>query len=353
MIVRKLELENFRNYEVLKADFDEGINYIYGENASGKTNILEAIYFLSLTRSFRTSDISELIKKDSGFARIFAEIDENNQTKKLEIYFDKSHKKVKVNGKSVTKISELNSLINVISFIPRNVNLLKDSPRERRKFLDIYISKLSNNYLKNLSLYEKLLKERNDAFKAYTVNQTLLDILRDQLVELNKEIYLYRKKFIKEINNYLSDVSKKISFKSEDLKIKYLSFVDENNIRESILKSFEKVKEEETKKKQTLIGIHKDDFKIFISDKDVGLYGSQGENRTSIISLILSLYYLNKEKKPIIVLDDVLSELDEKHEENLLNYLSEFSQIFITNTAKSHYFSKKYYHLIDKKLKEE
>ena len=355
MIVKELELHNLRNYEYLKVNFNKGINYIYGENASGKTNILEAIYFLSLTRSFRTSEIEELIKKDASFARILAKIDTQNVSKTLEINFNKSGKKILVNGKKVLKISELNSLINVISFIPKNTNLLKDAPKERRKFLNIYLSKFSNNYLKTLSVYEKILKERNDAFKAYKINPTLIDILTNQLISLNKEIYLYRKKFVNEINKYLADVFKEVSLTNEKLKMEYESFLNNQNENiENFLKNeFENIKEEEFKRKQTLIGIHKDDFKIYIDEKDVSLYGSQGENRISIISLILSLYFLNKEEKPIIVLDDVISELDEKHEENLLKYLENFNQVFITNTAKSQFFTGNYYHLINKELKEE
>lgn len=355
MIVKELELHNLRNYEYLKVNFNKGINYIYGENASGKTNILEAIYFLSLTRSFRTSEIEELIKKDASFARILAKIDTQNVSKTLEISFNKSGKKILVNSKKVLKISELNSLINVISFIPKNTNLLKDAPKERRKFLNIYLSKFSNNYLKTLSVYEKILKERNDAFKAYKINPTLIDILTNQLISLNKEIYLYRKKFVNEINKYLADVFKEVSLTNEKLKMEYESFLNSQNENiENFLKNeFENIKEEEFKRKQTLIGIHKDDFKIYIDEKDVSLYGSQGENRISIISLILSLYFLNKEEKPIIVLDDVISELDEKHEENLLKYLENFNQVFITNTAKSQFFTGNYYHLINKELKEE
>ena len=355
MIVKELELHNLRNYEYLKVNFNKGINYIYGENASGKTNILEAIYFLSLTRSFRTSEIEELIKKDASFARILVKIDTQNVSKTLEISFNKSGKKILVNGKKVLKISELNSLINVISFIPKNTNLLKDAPKERRKFLNIYLSKFSNNYLKTLSVYEKILKERNDAFKAYKINPTLIDILTNQLISLNKEIYLYRKKFVNEINKYLADVFKEVSLTNEKLKMEYVSFLNNQNENiENFLKNeFENIKEEEFKRKQTLIGIHKDDFKIYIDEKDVSLYGSQGENRISIISLILSLYFLSKEEKPIIVLDDVISELDEKHEENLLKYLENFNQVFITNTAKSQFFTGNYYHLINKELKEE
>lgn len=355
MIVKELELHNLRNYEYLKVNFNKGINYIYGENASGKTNILEAIYFLSLTRSFRTSEIEELVKKDACFARILAKIDTQNVSKTLEISFNKSGKKILVNGKKVLKISELNSLINVISFIPKNTNLLKDAPKERRKFLNIYLSKFSNNYLKTLSVYEKILKERNDAFKVYKINPTLIDILTNQLISLNKEIYLYRKKFVNEINKYLADVFKEVSLTNEKLKMEYESFLNNQseNIENFLKNEFENIKEEEFKRKQTLIGVHKDDFKIYIDEKDVSLYGSQGENRISIISLILSLYFLNKEEKPIIVLDDVISELDEKHEENLLKYLENFNQVFITNTAKSQFFTGNYYHLINKELKEE
>ena len=353
MIIRKLELSNFRNYEKLTASFNEGINYIYGENASGKTNILEAIYFLSLTRSFRTSEIDSLIKKDQGFARIFAQIDEENVKRNVEISFDKNRKKVLLNNRKVTKISELNKFINVISFIPKNTNLLKDAPKERRKFLDIYISKYSADYLKVISDYQKILKERNDAFKSYNINKTLIEILTRKLIELILLAFKFRNKFIKKINENLSGVYKNISLKDNNVEIKYLSFINEQDDERVIANKFKDIEEEEYKRKQTLIGIHKDDFEIYIDSKNVSLYGSQGENRMSVLSLVLSLYFLAGDSKPIIVLDDVLSELDEKHEENLLNYLADFNQVFITNTAKSQYFHGKYYFLDNKVLKEE
>lgn len=355
MIIKTLELQNFRNYDALKARFEKGINYIYGENAEGKTNILEAVYFLSLTRSFRTSDVSDLIKKDTGFARIFAEISDNNSTKRIEITFNKNGKKITINGKNVAKISELNSLINVIAFIPKNTNLLKDSPKDRRRFINIYLSKFSNNYLKILNVYEKILKERNDAFKAYNINRTLLEILTNQLAELNKQIFMFRKKFLDEINKYISDIFKEITKKEKKLFVEYKTFIkDASSIEEFVKEEFKKVEKEEYSKKQTLIGVHKDDFEIYIDDKSAGLYGSQGENRMSVLSLILSLYFLNQDDKPIVILDDILSELDHNHEKNLIDYLKTFNQVFITNTAKSEYFDGKYYYYLkDRELKEE
>ncbi|MBQ9265554.1 MAG: DNA replication/repair protein RecF [Bacilli bacterium] len=346
MKVTNLELTNFRNYKYLSAEFSDGINYIVGENAKGKTNLVEAIYTLSFGKSFRTNDTLEMINKDSKYSIIKAKTKSETSSKDIDVYLLSEGKKIRVNKKPISKLSDLNGIINVLCFTPKDVNLLKDSPSQRRKFLNQNISKNSKIYLSSLMDYEKVLKQRNDLLKQEKVNFDYLGILTDYLVRLSKPIYEYRQKFVKRINEILKDVYKNISLTDEVLKIKYKPFLDsEEHYEEELQELYKAQTQEDLKKKVTTIGVHKEDFNIYLGDKNLGVYGSQGENRLAIISLKIAPYFLAKsdKEKPVIVLDDVLSELDENHEKNLLNYLKTFNQVFITNTKKSDYYQEKYY----------
>lgn len=346
MKVIYLELTHFRNYKYLELRFNEGVNYIVGENAKGKTNLVEAIYMLSFGKSFRTNDSLELIKHDYKYSMIKAKTDSETSSKDLAIYLLLNGKKIRVNQKPIAKLSELNQILNVLCFAPKDVNLLKESPAQRRKFLNQNIAKSSQTYLSSLMDYETVLRQRNDLLKNEKINYDILEILTDYLVRLSKPIYEYRQKFIKKINEILKEVYKNVSMSDEILKIKYKPFLDSEDHYEEELKELYKASlKEDVKKKVTNIGIHKEDFEMYVGDKNIGIYGSQGENRLAIISLKLAPYFLAKSdrEKPVIVLDDVLSELDENHEKNLLNYLNTFNQVFITNTKKSDYYQGKYY----------
>lgn len=361
MIIKNLKLLNYRNYKKLTIDFNNKINVFYGRNGVGKTNIVEAIYYLSLTKSFRTNDELELIKINEKESLIQGRFNFNSLIDKgIEIYLSKEGKKISINNERINKISDLASLINIIYFIPKDVLLLKDSPKNRRKFLDISISRVNKEYLLNLSLYSKVLKDRNNLLKEEVINKDLLDIYTSKLIEYSEKIYKVRKEYIDELNKVISKVYFNISKKEDSLKIIYIPLIDENsgnkNYYEELYQKYKNNEENDIKSKRTTIGIHLEDFYITLNNKNVGSYGSQGENRLSVLSLKLSQYCLvNEEKnKPIIILDDVLSELDEIHKNNLLNYLNnEFNQVFITSTTPINYLNFENYLIKDQECYKE
>ncbi len=337
MIVQKIKLNNFRCYNKCEVEFSKGMNYIYGDNASGKTSLVEAIYYLSLARSFKTSKDKELINKNSDAASINASMNYKDSHKEIIISLLNGGKKIFINKKQINKISELSNLVNAICFIPKDVNLLKDSPSQRRLFLNLSIAKVSKKYLELCINYEKLLRSRNDLLKQENLNFDLLDVLTNQIIQVSKEIYIFRKQYIDELNKKINFVYKSITGKDEKITIIYESFVSTSENYEILAcKKYNESKENDLLRKVTNIGIHKEDFKILLNSKDVSKYGSQGENRLSVLSLKLTPYELieDEEKKPIIILDDVLSELDKVNQENLLNYLSNLNQVFITSTNK-------------------
>ena len=346
MIVEKIKLRNFRNYSSLDVLCSRGINFIVGDNAKGKTNLIEAIYMLSFGKSFKTSSSQEMIKFGALEANIEAELCFEDYRKDLSITFSQKGKRITLNKKPIARLSEINNVINVLSFVPKDANMLKESPRTRRDFLNATISKLDNSYLKNLISYERLLKERNDVLKMTSINRELLNVLTVQMARYAKEIFISRVMFIKQINDVLENVFKEISLRDESLKIKYLAIVkNTDKYEEEFLKIFDKNLDNDIKRKSTTSGIQREDFELYINDRNLALYGSQGENRMAVIALRLSPYFLVKDerKKPVVILDDVLSELDEKHEERLFRFLSKFEQVFVTNTKRSEYCKENYY----------
>lgn len=337
MIVQKIKLTNFRCYETIELEFKPGINYIYGDNASGKTSLVEAIYYLSLARSFRTIKDKELINKNNDSAIINASLKYIDSNKEIIISLMNNGKKIFVNKKQINKISELSNLVNAICFVPKDVNLLKESPSQRRLFLNLSIAKVSKKYLELCINYEKILHSRNELLKEEVINFDLFDVLTSQLISISKEIYFFRKKYIDNLNNKINFIYKSITGKDETIKVIYESFISNYENYEVIAdKKYKESKEIDLLKKVTNIGVHKEDFKILLNSKDVSKYGSQGENRLSVLSLKLTPYELIEEddKKPIIILDDVLSELDKTNQENLLKYLTNLNQVFITSTNK-------------------
>lgn len=337
MIIESIKLINFRNYSKLTLNFNNGINYIYGKNASGKTNLVEAIYFLSIARSFRTSEDKELINLNSELASITASIRTSIIGKKLQIYLTPEGKKILLENRQVKKISELNEIINCLYFYPKDVLLLKDAPRARRNFLNIAISKNSSNYLKFISAYEKLLKERNELLKKPNPNLLLLETITERLITYSKEIYLYRRTYSEGLNSKIKDVYQEIADRYELLDFKYVPFIDdEAKYEEKARKAYAQTLKNDLKKKMTSIGVHKEDFYLLKNGLNVGEFGSQGENRLAVLALKLTPYFLIEDEKlrPIVILDDVLSELDEKHRELLIKFLRKLKQVFITNTEK-------------------
>ena len=335
MQIKNLGLRNFRNHAYLNFEFSNNLNVLTGPNAVGKTNIVEAIYYLSLGRSFRANDDAALIKRNQDYAEVNAVISEGELTRKIKINISKTGRTITINGKSISKLSELAKCVNVILFQPKDVMLFSGPPRDRRNFLDISISKKSAIYLDYISRYEKVLKERNDLLKADSINQTLLDVTTELMVKLSGSIISYRQMYVKDINDILNKITRALTGEKRKFELKYYPFVAyDKDFAENAKKAFKRAEESDFKHKQTSIGIHREDISISLNGRDIATFGSQGENRIAALALKLSPYFLieDKDKKPIIVLDDVMSELDRNHQEKLIAFLRKFNQVFITGT---------------------
>ena len=335
MIIKRIGLKNFRNHQSLSFDFTDHLNVITGLNAVGKTNIVEAIYYLSLGRSFRGNEDVDLIKKNHERAEIDATILEGELTRKIKIIITKTGRVVMINGKNISKLSELSKCVNVILFQPKDVMLFSGPPRDRRNFLDIAISKKSSIYLDYISRYDKVLKERNDLLKMDKIDQTLLDVTTELMVKLSGSIISYRQMYVKDINDILNKITRALTGEKGKFELKYYPFVPYDvDYQENAKKAFKRAEESDFKHKQTSIGIHREDISISLNGRDIATFGSQGENRIAALALKLSPYFLieDKDKKPIIVLDDVMSELDHNNQERLIKFLRKFNQVFITGT---------------------
>ena len=349
MQIKNISLKNFRNHSYRNFDFSNNLNVITGENAVGKTNIVEAIYYLSLGRSFRANDDSELIKRNHERAEINATILEGELTRKIKVNITKNGRAILINGKNISKLSELSKCVNVILFQPKDVMLFSGPPRDRRNFLDISISKKSAMYLDYISRYDKVLKERNDLLKSEKVDRTLLDVTTEMLVKLSGSIISYRQMYVKDINDILNKITRALTGVEGKLEVIYKPFVEYGkDFQTEALAAFKRAEERDLHAKVTSIGVHREDFSICLNGRDIGRFGSQGENRIVALALKLSPYFLidDKEKRPVVVLDDVMSELDITHRQRLIKFIKKFEQVFITATkleveGASHYQIKK------------
>ena len=337
MQIKKIKLQNYRNYDNFEIDLGQNLNIIIGNNAQGKTNLLESIYVLAVTKSFLSINDKGLIKFNNKFAKISGEITNNlSRNNKLEIIFSDKGKVVKVNGKEIKKLSDYISIVNVIIFSTDNIRIFKESPNSRRKYFNIEISQINKNYLKYLIEYNILLKQRNEFLKVMNINKKsdldYLDILNDKYVDLSIEISNYRKRYVDDINEYLSDMFKYITG-MDGLILKYHTNIDEDKsvFKEKLISNLNK----ELIYKMTLIGPNRDDFYFKLDDKNLSLYGSQGQMRSAVLALKLSEVKLFNDKtgdSPILLLDDIFSELDIEKRNNLLSTLSNNVQTVITTT---------------------
>lgn len=338
MILKKLCLKNFRNYTNLELDFDKRINIFIGNNAQGKTNILESIYVLSLTKSHRTNKDIYLIKQNELFTKVTGTILEDDNTNKYEVLINKDYKRVSINDNSLKKVSEYISKINAIMFCPDDLEIIKGSPQLRRSFFNISISGFNNNYVKDLGEYNKILRSRNEYLKSNEfINKEYFDVLTNKLIDLNIKIYLERIRYVEKINKYIKDIYKSIT-KKDNILLKYDSFIEstnEDDIKRELQDKFDRIYDNELFQKVTLIGVHRDDFSIYIDDTKINNYGSQGQHRISILCLKLSeikIYENEYHKEPILLLDDIFSELDNTKKSNIIKFIDNNLQVFITST---------------------
>lgn len=337
MEISTLKLLNFRNYDSLEINFSNRTNIIYGQNGMGKTNLIEAIYILGLTKTFRLGNEDIVIKKGKNIAKIEGLIKESI-VNNYKIIISDTGKRIKINNNSITKVSDYITQIIIVLFNPDDLKIIKDTPMTRRKLLNIEISMINNSYVIYLTNYNKLLKQRNSYLKALSkqnINESnpYLDILTEELIDLGLKILEIRQEFIENINNYISDIYYKITQKG-NLSINYKSEFKGKN-KNQILNLFTKNISREIIMGKTLFGVHHDDIEFIIDTEIVKEYSSVGEQKNSVIAFKLAeikTIESKLHKKPILILDDLFSELDKEKINNILNLIDKDMQTFITTT---------------------
>lgn len=369
MIIRKLSLINYRNYKKLTIQLHPSTNIFIGNNAQGKTNILESIYFLAITKSYRTTNDHYLIKNQESCLKVKAEIKDSNIYKSMAIELQNDTKKVKINENEVKKMADYVTNLNVILVAPEDLEIIQGSPAERRNFLNIELSQLSKIYIKKYNEFNKLLKIRNDylkmSFKSNLADQRYLDSITENLID--REIYIYqeREKFIALLNEQIKTIYKNISG-IEGLHINYQTNIEFDNfesesLREKIKEKYKKARQKEMENGMTLYGPHRDELEFYINDSNLKIYGSQGQQKLAIIALKLSEIKIFEQllgRKPIILLDDVFSELDKTNRNKLIKYIDKDIQTIITTNdtkgiSKILLNHSKIYHVYNGKIIEE
>ena len=330
MFIKNIKVENFRNYENVVIEFNKNINIIYGNNAQGKTNILEAIFFSALGKSFRTSKEKQVIMKEKNFFKIHTEFQKKDREGTVDLFLG-DDKTISVNGVKLNKFSELLGNINIVIFSPEDINLLKDESAVRRKFLDMMISQLRKNYIYNLNNYKKNLEQKNNYLKSRNISDDMLDVYDEKLAEYSENVYQYRNEFIEKIKEKIKEIHSNIT--DEEISIVYKTDCES---KEKCLEKLKKNREKDKYRGFSSVGCHRDDFKILINGDEVDIYGSQGQNRTAILSLKMAeLEVINDEigEYPILLLDDFMSELDQERITNFLKSINNI-QVIITYNEK-------------------
>lgn len=330
MKLSKINMVNFRNYSNAVINFGKNMNVFVGDNAQGKTNILEALYFCAFGRSFRTHKDAEMIRFENEIAKIKVDFEKNTREQSIEITLNKKEKKqIKLNEIRVNKNSELLGNLNLVLFSPDDTVVLKESPASRRKFLDILISQLRPNYAHILGKYNKILENRNSVIKSQRVET--IEVWDEQLAETAEKIYEYRVEYISKLQKYIENISPSLTNSKENLVIKYrTSFKSKEdyinllkqNLRNDLYRGY------------TTSGIHRDDFELLVNGKELNLYGSQGQHRTAILALKFAELEIIREEineNPILLLDDITSELDLERISQIFKKISGF-QVLITCT---------------------
>lgn len=335
MYIKSIQLESYRNYKNSTIYFDKGTNVLYGDNAQGKTNILESIFMCATTKSHRGSKDKEIVGFDDKEAHITLYLEKSGDEIKIDMHLRKDKAKiVAVNGSKISKSSELLGILNVVLFSPEDLGIIKNGPSERRRFIDMELCQLDGIYLYNLSKYNKIIDQRNKLIKDSYHNNELIETLNIwdmQLVSYGNMIIEKRSKFIKELNEIIGEVHSKLTNSKEHLEIIY----EPDVLPEDFEKALRKNREKDIKLKITGVGPHRDDFSFIVNGIDIRKFGSQGQQRTAALSLKLSEIEIVKKITghiPVLLLDDVLSELDNNRQNYLLNTIGDI-QTIITCTG--------------------
>ncbi len=334
--IKDIKLNNFRCYGHKEQSFSPNINIIYGQNAVGKTTILEAIAYLGLLKSFRGAKDGDLIKNNEEYFFINGKFSTKDEDKLVDIVasYNGKDKNIKKNSYIYQKNSDYIGYFNVVSFDPSDLELIKGAKALKRRFMNINISQIDKEYMLSLMRYNKILKKRNEYLKnndKNSIDEIYLDTLTSMLSKEAKYIIRKRTNFIDEINPYVKECSLKITSGKEEVKLIF----SPNSFQENVEKEYKNKEKYDIAAKTTTVGPHRDDLKILINEKDADVYASQGQIRTAVISIKLALseYMKKTNDKQIILLDDVFSELDMQRQEDLLEILSDKNQIFITSTG--------------------
>lgn len=335
MIIESIELKNYRNYDELHMEFSPGTNILYGNNAQGKTNILEAVYVCCTTKSHRGSKDRDMIHFHEDESHIKLNIRKNDVPYRIDMHLKKNKAKgVAINGVPIRKASELFGIVNVVFFSPEDLNLIKNGPAERRKFIDLELCQLNRLYVHSLVFYNRILMQRNKLLKELMFKpeyEETLDIWDMQLVQFGREIIRYRRDFIAQLNEIICSIHYQLSGEREHLRIIYDPDVEIDQFEQALRKG----RPQDLRQKTTLTGPHRDDIGFFIDEIDIRKFGSQGQQRTAALSLKLAEIELVKrivKDYPILLLDDVLSELDGNRQNHLLSAINHI-QTMITCTG--------------------
>lgn len=335
MILKSVALKNFRNYKHLNLEFHKGINILYGDNAQGKTNVLEAVYLSGTTRSHKGGKDKEMIQFGQEESHIRTVVEKGSLDYQIDMHIKKNRSKgIAVNKVPIKKASELFGILNIVFFSPEDLNIIKNGPSERRRFLDAELCQLDKIYLYYLTKYNKILNQRNKLLKSINFKPELKDTLSVwdmQLVEYGRHLIKIRKNFVEELNEIVFEIHRNISGNQEELLLQYEPSVAEELLEQEILKNHEK----DLKFGMTSVGPHRDDMCFLIQDIDIRRFGSQGQQRSCALSLKLSEIDLVKRSMnelPVLFLDDVLSELDGRRQNFLLNSIHDI-QTVITCTG--------------------
>ena len=335
MIIKSLELQDYRNYDTLNLAFDRGTNILYGDNAQGKTNILEAIYVSATTKSHKGSKDRDIVNFHKEEAHIRTFLEKDGVETRVDMHLSKSKSKgIAIDGQKIKKAADLLGICNVVFFSPEDLGIIKDGPAERRRFVDMELCQLDSFYLYNLNHYNKIVNQRNKLLKDLYFNPDLRDTLNiwdSQLVSFGSKVIERRRLFAEQLNEIIYDIHKRLSGDREEISVRYEPDVEIEEFEKKLQCSQEK----DIKLKQTTVGPHRDDFSFLIGDVDIRKFGSQGQQRTAALSLKLSEIELVKKltkDTPILLLDDVLSELDSNRQNYLLSSIKDI-QTIITCTG--------------------
>ena len=346
MKLTNLQLQNFRNYESIQLEFTDGVHVFIGENAQGKTNLMESIYALAMTKSHRTTNDKELIGWNKEFATIKGTVEKTATKTNLELQFSKKGKIAKVNYLEQKRLSSYLGNLNVILFAPENLTLVKGSPQNRRKFVDMELGQMSSLYLYDLVEYNRVLKQRNTYLKQLAIKKKqpdeYLEVLSEMLSELASKIVFHRLDFMKQLEALAIPIHDQLSLGREKFSVSYQATIPledgltPSQMKEIYMNQFKKNQTREADQATTLIGPHRDDLIFYLNEIPVQTYGSQGQQRSTVLSLKLAeieLMKLSTGEYPLLLLDDVLSELDDDRQTHLIKAIENKVQTFITTTS--------------------